>query len=59
MKPGINFNELPLVCQDCDKLNCLSLFMNGTAWYTCGNPICLYRSDLYKVYEEENVEAVR
>ena len=53
MKAGVNFNELPLICQDCEKLRCISLYMNGTAYYSCGYPICKHRSELYLIYEEE------
>ena len=59
MKKGVNFNELPLICQECNDLNCLSLYMNGTAYYTCSYPVCEHRNELYKIYEEENVDDIR
>ena len=53
MKAGVKFNELPLICQECEKLRCLSLFMNGTAYYSCVYPICKHRNELLLIYKEE------
>lgn len=43
----------PKVCQNCEKLKVLSLYMDGSCDYTCGCPLCEYR-EVYK--EAEQIE---
>jgi len=53
MKTGVNFDELPSVCKNCEKLRCISIYMNSTAYYSCGYPNCEHRNELYSIYKEE------
>ena len=40
---GINFKQLPIRCRVCHHLDCLSLYMDGSADYMCHKPACEYR----------------
>ena len=43
----------PKVCQGCEKLKVLSLYMDGSCEYLCGCPICEYREAFKKAEQNE------
>lgn len=45
----------PKVCQECEKIRVLSLYMDGSCDYTCGCPLCEYR-EAYKEAEHKEAE---
>lgn len=45
----------PKVCEQCEKLKVISIYMNGKCDYACGCPICEYR-EAYKQAEQKEKE---
>ena len=45
----------PKVCEQCEKLKVISIYMNGKCDYACGCPICEYR-EVYKQAEQKEKE---
>jgi len=45
----------PKVCQQCEKLRVLSVYIDGSCDYTCSCPICRYR-EMYKEAERQEGE---
>lgn len=45
----------PKVCQQCEKLRVLSVYIDGSCDYTCSFPICRYR-EMYKEAERQEGE---
>lgn len=46
----------PKVCQQCEKLRVLSVYIDGSCDYTCACPICEHR-EAYKEAERQEGES--
>lgn len=49
----------PKVCQECEKLKVISLYMDGSYDYTCGYPLCKYREAYKEAEQIEQIEGSR
>lgn len=49
----------PKVCQECEKLKVISLYMDGSCDYACGCSLCEYRETYKEAEQIEHIERSR